>query len=197
MSITQEHCMMILEAIKNLTISDVQSLFVIGGSIFAFYQWRKSSSLKKAEFVNNFIKKIRDEKDIIEILRYLDLNDHWYSLDFHDNENENKQKFEQHLDKTLSYFSYICYLKKKKIISCKEFNFFNYHIKLILKNPGVQDYFYHLYHYVTTKFKAKFQYQYLLEYGIEMQIVGKDIYDMKAHLLNDKYSAHFDSWYAQ
>jgi hypothetical protein len=171
-------------------------LSIFFAALFALWEWLRSNSLKRAEFVDGFIEKIRDDKDIVEILRYLDTNDSWYSLGFHDSMDENKQKFEQRMDKTLSYFSYVCYLREKKIITDAEFNFFNYHVRLILGNPGVQDYFYHLYHYVTAKFHAKFQFQPLLDYAVRAQIIGDDIYDPKAHLRNGRYSDHFGSWYA-
>jgi hypothetical protein len=175
----------------------VGCFFTVIGGIFALLQWKKNCSLKKAEFVNNFIKNIRDDEDIIVTLKFLDESDSWYSIKFHDSDDENEQKFEQRMDKTLSYFSYICYLRKKKIIKDKEFNFFNWHLKLILMNPGIQDYFYHLYHYVTGKFRANFQYQCLLDYGIKAQIIDDDIYNPNAHLRNSKYTAPFDSWSAQ
>jgi len=171
-------------------------LVAVVGGMFALYQWSKSNSLKKARFLNSFIEKIRGDKDIVEILRYLDLNDSWYSIEFHDSDDESRQRFEQKMDKTLSYFSYICYLREKRIITDKEFNFFNWHIKLILKNPGIQDYFYHLYHYVTGKFQAKFQQQHLLDYGAKTHIIDSDFFNPNAHLRNNKYTAHFDSWYA-
>jgi hypothetical protein len=173
----------------------MQCIAVVGGGIFALYQWRKNNSLKRAEFVNSFIENIRKDKGIIQILRFLDLSDSWYSKDFHTSSEKEPSEFGQQMDKTLSYFTYICYLRKKRIITDREFNFFNWHLKLILQNQGIQDYFYHLYHYVTIKFHAKFQHQDLLDYGIKAQIISDDIYDPKAHLRNSKYTDHFESWY--
>ena len=75
-----------------------------------------------------------------------DYDEDWYSKKFH-----LSGDLERKVDKTLSYFSYICYLKDRGIITKKELCFFQYQLERILKNQQVQDYLYNLYHFSNKK----------------------------------------------
>ena len=101
------------------------------------------------------------------------------------------------VDTTLSYLSYICYLKEKKIIRKKEFNLFKSMINHAASNKSTLRYFYNLRHYskvysskVTTKakhsskrtnkkFTESFTFKYLFDYikkhkYIDMEKFSKD-----------------------
>ena len=104
-----------------------------------------------------------------------DYDKQWYSQQFH-----GCGKQELMVDKTLSYFSYICYLERYKIITDKEFDFFKYEIKSILKNQEIHDYFYNLYHY-SNKLRAPFTLKYLFEYGEKLGLFDADFYDRDAY----------------
>ena len=67
------------------------------------------------EYVENILKK---EILICLVVKKI-IYKKWYSESFHQS-----GELELKVDKTLSYFSYICYLKRQKIITDKEFDFF-------------------------------------------------------------------------
>ena len=125
---------------NEITISDVTStvsiILVILGGIFGYYQWRKSVLLKRAGYINDLIEKIRTDEYIKDVVYMFDYNKKWYYESFNQS-----GELELKVDKTLSYFSYICYLKRQKIITDKEFDFFKYEVERILMNQQVQDYF--------------------------------------------------------
>lgn len=95
------------------------------------------------------------------------------------------------MDKTLSYFSYICYLRKQKIISNKEYKFFKYEIERILLNSDIQDYFYNLYHF-SKKFKVPFTFQFLFEYGKTHKFFDKEFFNPTAYKTSLKYHKYLN-----
>ena len=95
------------------------------------------------------------------------------------------------MDKTLSYFSYICYLRDRHIISNKEFKFLKYKIERILVNPEVQDYLYNLYHF-SKKFNLPLSFHYLFEYGKKHNFFDEEFFDSTAHVTSDKYHHYLD-----
>lgn len=176
----------ILKFINEFTISDIISflsmvLIVIGGC-FSYHQWKKSVKIKRAEYINELTEKIRTDVDIKEIVYVLDYDHKWYTPNFHD-----CGELERKMDKTLSYFSYICYLYRSHLIAKKEFGFFKYEIDRILMNNQIQNYFYNLYHF-SNKFKAPITFKYLFEYGEKNKIFDEEFYNSKSekyvHYLN-------------
>ena len=162
-------------------VSAVSLTLAIIGGIFAYYQWKKNTLLKRAEYINELTEKIRTDKDISETVYILDYGKPWYSREFHGS-GENERK----MDKTLSYFSYICYLKKQKIITKKEFTFFKYEAIRILQSLQIQDYFYNLYHF-ANKFGTPLTFKYLFEYGKENKMFDDAFYSKDSHLSSEKY----------
>lgn len=144
-----------LKFINEITVENITDicsmLLVIVGGGFAYYQWKRSVALKRAEFINELTEKIRTDEYIRDVLYLFDYDEYWYSIDFHDS-----GVLELKVDKTLSYFSYICYLKNQRLISNKEFRFFEYEVDRILENEQVQDYFYNLYHFCDKKRRLPF-----------------------------------------
>ena len=149
--------------INEIKISDIISIIslilVMVGGIFGYYQWRKNILLRRAEYIIELTDKIWTDKYIKDVIYMFDYNYKWYTEKFH-----GSCKLELKVDKTLSYFSYICYLREQKIISDKEFNFFKYEINRILRNSQVQDYFYNLYHF-SNKNNTPITFLYLFKYG--------------------------------
>lgn len=159
----------------------ISVILVIIGGIFGCYQWRKSVLLKRADYINALIEKIRTDNDIKDVVYMLDYGENWYTEKFH-----GSGKKEIKVDKTLSYFSYICYLKKQRIISNREFTFFKYEIERILMNVQVKDYFYNLYHF-SNKYDTPFTFYYLFEYGEKRKMFEKDFYNNNAYKINERY----------
>ena len=160
-------------------------LAVIGG-LFACYRWRRDVALKRADYINELTDKIRTDPLIVETLYLLDYGGSWYSREFHSG-----SAMEVKIDKTLSYFSYICYLRDQRIISDTEFKFFKYKLVKILVNWDVQDYLYNLYHY-TKRLNLPLSFQCLVEYGKEYNLFDADFFDPSAHKTNPKYHRYLN-----
>lgn len=161
----------------NEIITFISCIGVIVSVILAVVQWRRNSKLKRADYINDLIEKIRSDDDIRSVIYMIDYsgdNYIWYNEDFH-----KSGELERKVDKTLSYFSYICYLKYKKIISNDEFKFFKYEIERILKNSQVKEYFYNLYHF-SEKFSVPLTFNYLFEYGVKMNIYEEEFYNKES-----------------
>lgn len=165
---------------NEVTISDILTfaslvLVVIGG-FFAYWQWRKSVSLKRADYINDLTENLRTDKAISKAIYLFDYDDIWYTEEFHGNTD-----LELAIDKTLSYFSYICYLKKQKIISENEFLFFKYEIERILTNSQTKNYLYNLYHF-SKECKVPMTFKYLFDYGESQGMFATSFYDDKSEL---------------
>lgn len=154
-------------------------LAVIGG-LFALYQWRNNIKLKHAEYIDNLTQKIYYDTDIIKVMYILEYNERWYSYNFHGSE------YEPIFDKALFNFSYICYLRKRKIITDNEFKFFEYKIYKILTDYNIQNYFYNLYHYCKS-INQPISFLYLFKYGEEQSLFDENFYNPNAHLNCKKY----------
>lgn len=178
-----------LKFINEITVENITDicsmLLVIVGGGFAYYQWKRSVALKRAEFINELTEKIRTDEYIRDVLYLFDYDEYWYSIDFHDS-----GVLELKVDKTLSYFSYICYLKKQRLISNKEFRFFEYEVDRILENEQVQDYFYNLYHFCDKKTSITFQY--LFEYGEKHKMFDDAFYRKDSYKNNKKYHRYLN-----
>lgn len=170
---------------NEISITDITSIIsiilVIIGGVFGYYQWLKNMKLRRAGYINELTEKIRTDEMIRDVVYLFDYVKEWYSGEFHDSGEQ-----ELKVDKTLSYFSYICYLKRQKIITDVEFDFFRYEVERILTNKQVQDYFYNLYHF-SDRFNTPFTFKYLFEYGNDRKLFDEDFFDKESYKTNDKY----------
>ena len=174
------------EITLSVIFAGISLILVIIGGVFAYYQWRRNVSLKRASYINELTEKIRTDSLIRDIIYLLDYGQSWYSNEFH-----SSGEMELKMDKTLSYFSYICYLRKQKIISNKEYKIFKYEIERILFNSDIQDYFYNLYHF-SKKFKVPFTFQYLFEYGKKHKFFDKEFFNPTAYKTSLKYHKYLN-----
>lgn len=177
--------------LKTITLSDVSSfislLFVVIGGLFALIQWNKQQKIRRSEYIYSLIEKLRSDNRINYIFYQIDSEIPWY-----DKEKVFKNKdFEINLDKALSYYSYICYLRKKKIIKEDDFAFFKYEIDRASTNKDVICYFYNYYHFCKKRGLPN-AYKYLFEYAVENHGIPNDFYDPKAYLNNNAYTHDID-----
>ena len=77
-------------------------------------------------------------------------------------------------------------MKRQKIISNKEFDFFKYEVERILMNQQVQDYFYNLFHF-SNKFGTPFTFKYLFEYVKKRKMFENNFYDKNAYHKDARY----------
>ena len=164
-----------LKFINEFSVGDIISfismfLVVIGGC-FGYHQWRKSVKIKRAEYLNELTEKIRTDNDISKMIYILDYDLMWYDDTFH-----NSGEFERQMDKTLSFFSYICYLYENNLIEKREFNFFKYEINRILVNPSTIKYFYNLFHFSKT-YRTPMTFKFLFKYGEKEKLYNEEFYN--------------------
>lgn len=171
---------------ESISFSDIMSVvmtaFVVIGGGFAYFKWRKLQLLKRAEYINELLAKIRLDKDISKVVYVIDYDEIWYDEYFH-----NGGDVESCIDKSLAYFSYICYLRASKLISKNEFGFFEYQIRRILGNNQLQNYFYNLYHF-SSKNGARLSFYHLFKYGEKIKVFDKDFYNKYSYKESIKYS---------
>ena len=158
---------------RNLIAASTLILAVIAG-FRALAQWKESKRIKRAEYIKELTDKIRTDDDIVKVLGLIEYNLFLYNKDFHGGD-----ELEHQVDKTLSFFSYICYLKKKKILSPDEFRFFDYEVTRIFQNKDIVNYLYNLYHF-SQKQNRPISFCYLVEHGLENGLLAKDFTDINA-----------------
>ena len=97
---------------ENVTdhISFLSFIGVSIGGFFTLFQWKKNAALKRADYIKELTEKIRTDKDISRVIYMLEYGVRWYSPQFHSG-----SILERKVDRTLTYFSYILYLKNEKI----------------------------------------------------------------------------------
>lgn len=169
-----------------ITVSDIMDiLFFISimiGGIFALVKWSKDKKLKRAEYMQRLIEKIRNDNSSGFYL--IEYNYNWYDENFHGNE-----EIEKKIDYTLSYFNYACYLKMQNIITKKEFCLLKYQIIRIFHNASIQNYLYNLYHF-SSRFDTPMSFPNLFKYGKKHNLFDKLFWDKEAYKKSEKYS-HF------
>lgn len=176
----------LLKFVNEFSLGDIINfismiLVVIGGWV-GYHQWKKSVKIKRAEYLNELTEKIRTDEDISEMIYILDYDSNWYVESFHQS-----GEFERKMDKTLSYFSYICYLFNNNLIEKGEFDFLKYKINRILRNKSTIKYFYNLYHF-SEKYNLPITFKFLFEYGKKEKIYDEEFYNKSSthypHYLN-------------
>ena len=114
---------------------DTSMLFTILGFILTFlslmylaYQIRSSTLIKRNEYVENLSNTTNDDPRITSFLQMIEYDQKWYGNDFHGSSLELK------VDATLNRFNFICYLEETRVLRYREMRFFDYQIRMILKN---------------------------------------------------------------
>jgi len=114
---------------------------IIGG-ISALLRWRESNKLKRSEFIEKFVFKFREDKEMQETIYHLDYGKSWYGENFHSSNSEMQSR----IDRLFIYINYICYLKDTKIIK-NEFSMVEYVIVRICKQLNTRAYLWNVYHF--------------------------------------------------
>lgn len=166
-----------MEEIKEI-FTLISAIIGLVGLLKFVLEYRKSNIIQKAAYIDQIMKRISSDQDIQETLYKFQYNLFQYTRDFHGSDLEKK------VDKTLQFFSYICYLKEKGIISNDEFMFFNIDISQALRCHDLIEYLYNLYHYECKagNFKPKgngidnYSYGYLIRYGVQNRIIDNEFF---------------------
>ena len=158
----------------NLIISALTLAIGLFGVIFGLTQYTNSKKVSKSQFVSDLIQKIRNDKDVKDVIRLIEHDDFTYDSCFYAN-----RDLEYKTDKTLTLFSYLVYIKDNRIISEEEFLFFVYEIKLLLQNKQLQNYLYNVYHF-SKCCKTECPFTPIIEYGKSNKILSEDFFDVDA-----------------
>ena len=165
-------------------LSLITLVFAVVGGVFAYMQWRKSTKLKCAEFINEIMKMLRFDKEMGKALYLIDYNHDWYDEDFHGGgENEFL------IDKLLSYLSYICYLIKSHNITKAEVQILDYELRRACECKSVQAYLWNLYWWSISR-NSICSFQYLIDYGLSHNIIAKEDFQQNSR----KYPKHLNLW---
>lgn len=66
----------------NLTVENwltiISLLFIVISGCFIYFQWRKSLKIRRAEFINQIIEKLRFDENMAKIMYIVDYNQNWY-----------------------------------------------------------------------------------------------------------------------
>jgi len=145
----------------------ISTILVVIGGFFAWTQWTAGTKIKRAEFINQIIEKLRFDKEMANTMYIVEYTYDWYSDNFHNSE------LEYSIDKLLSYLSYICYLYATHNIRKTEFKILKYELNRVCVSPDVQGYLWNLYHF-SKKRNMECTFQYLIDYGIKCGIIQND-----------------------
>lgn len=167
-----------------ISVSDIISattfLTVIIGGIFAIHKWNMSVKLKRADYIYSLLNDIRtSERNAFYLFEY---DEEWYNVQFHEGGD-----LEKKVDYTLSFFSYICYLKQQKILTNNEFDCFKYELERVLTNEQFQSYIFNIYHF-SQKFHQPILFLHLFTYAKDNGYFDEDFWNITStrypHYLN-------------
>lgn len=172
-----------IDIVTNISIYEIVSLIfsVIGGlatlvaAAFALWQWHQTTKLKRAELIRDALVKIRDDKEIAQVLYVIDYGEEsWYNEDFLDDHEQEAQ-----FDRAFAFFDYLCYLRKRRILRAKDFKVFEYRIVRMAINEDVKKYLFNLYHF--SKANGTYcSFDYLLGYMRKQKLLPNDFYNREA-----------------
>ena len=103
-------------------------------------EYKRSNYIIRANYIEKLIDRLKTDKEIRDLIYMFQYDQFTYDDNFHGYE------IEKNIDRMLHYFTYLCYLKDKKIIKDEEFGCFEIIINDALENIDLQAYLYHLYH---------------------------------------------------
>jgi len=150
-------------------------LISVGGGVFALVQWQKARRVRRAEFIEDILNKLRNNSDFVKIMKKIDYGEEWYDDNFHGSD------LESCVDSLLTYLSYICYLKDRSILTSKEFELLSYEIGRVCVSFSVREYLWNIYHF-SEKNKTTCSFYYLIKYMLENVMTE----EQKAQFLNNE-----------
>lgn len=140
-----------VKLIEEITLL-VSIITVLIGGIFSLVQWKKNSEIRRAQFIHSLLDKLYSDKYNCKAVYILDSGKSW-----HTGKSFDPPKLEKPIDSVLYWFDYICYLKEEKIITDKEFAFFEYDIERLINDKSFNRY---MKYFVKRKIDVPFVYLY-------------------------------------
>ena len=144
----------------------VETLFVIMGGVFAYYQWRRDQRSRCADLYGQLVS-IFTSDEIFHAFEELIDRDGLSDVEVEKNRSEISQdKQIVRLDKVLMFLNQVCYLYGNKMIGEKEFQSFRYPMLRTLSNKKVLKYIEGL----KSEFANDFMYDSLMAYAEKIEI---------------------------
>lgn len=172
------------------TVADLcTALVAFVGVFISVREYLRSNKLKRSSYIEPLIEKMKSS-EISEIVYMFQYGQFDYNKDFH-----KSGEMERKVDKTLQYFSYLCYLRENNIISKDEFSFFELEISQSLRDPCLIDYLFNLYHFVChvegydpyIDGIDKSVYSSLLRYAKSKRLIIESFFDKDVYKENEYY----------
>ena len=149
-------------------------LMVLIGIGAGLIQWRRQIKRESAEFLKALLDELWSPDDAAFIYG-ADYAETWYGPKFHGSEKE------RIVDRTLSFFAFVCYLRSKNLLDKVGFVYFGYQIERILENVQVKDYLYNIHHF-AVRCGSVSPFIHLVQYGFEHGLIDKAIFlDSASH----------------
>lgn len=172
---------MIIECLKD-NIMNFFTLIVAGlGTYMGIKEWNKSNDYKRAEIIKFLFTSLRDDKVIANIIDMIDWRDGFsYDGKMHFGNKWGKNLFEDEhqlsvsIDRTLSYFNYVCYLQYRSILKEEDTKIFEYEIKRIFDNQHIVNYLHSLSVW-CKKINVECTFEYLIKYGKHKKYILEEL----------------------
>ena len=92
-------------------------IITLAGFCSGVWQLNKNRKINRAKFIKALIDRMRDDDEIREFIYFIDDEENqkeWYTDKFFYDKIE-ETPYGKQVDKVLTYFSYLCYLKENKL----------------------------------------------------------------------------------
>lgn len=133
-----------------------------------WFQLNDDARIKRTKFINQMILRLYLDQELMDTMHIIEYDDSWYNNSFHNSTNG----MEARVEEFLSYLSFVCYLKKMRVMHKEEFAMFEDELRRTCSSPSVRAYLWNLYHF-AKKQNIKCTYQFLIDYGIKNNLINK------------------------
>ena len=165
-------------AFANLIVSLFTLLIAIVAGIFAYIQWRKANTIRRAKFIYQLIEKLRNDKELVDTFQEVIYGQAWHGQILCNS------KMEYQVDRLFAYLSYVCFLYRTKLILDDEFNIVKHKVIKVCENYSSQIYLWNLFHYWNEK-KTSCSFLELINFGRENGWINSNSF-------NDKNSVDYE-----
>ena len=139
---------------------------VVLGGLFAWWQWRRAQNAERIENMRKLLDDFKEESLQKFFYRYFkDVSTNFYEATFRFGDG-----VEAMLDRLLTLYSTVCYMRERGVIKRSEFSFFAYQIHKSLRHPQTIQYLVDLATYSKTSIRGSYPFLPLVREGARMGI---------------------------
>ncbi|OQC42758.1 MAG: hypothetical protein BWX66_00351 [Deltaproteobacteria bacterium ADurb.Bin058] len=154
-----------------MSVQDITSvvtvLLIIVATSIGLYQWIHANRIRRSKFLNQIINRLRFDESISKVMYTIEYSEDWYDEHFHNSEEEYQ------FDRFFAYLSYVCYLRKSRILKEREFRLLRYVLNRVCQNDETQTYLWNLYHF-SQRSNSVCSFDELISYGLKAGILPDD-----------------------